>query len=160
MTGNSQRDTKFTLKQEVLDSLIELLTLHYDTGETCNMAAEASTSSSLAHTFRQHAECRKRLASELTDILVMNGVVVDSHETLRGKAHRFWMQLQQYISNGDPDALLPEIERAEEFIRSKYQQTLQRNAGSPISDILHRHYRELKGEIQQLHDLQSASDNP
>ena len=69
--------------------------------------------------------------------------------------HRGWMDLRAAVGQGT-QAMLEEAERGEDFIKEKYEDVLKHTAGSAVTDVLNRQYRNIKSAHDSIRDLRDS----
>lgn len=151
-------ETKASLKKETIDALQELIESNKDSAECLREAASAvSYYQATENLFEHVAMARAGHATELQNYVRGNGEDPQSEGTLKGTARRYWLKLRSAINSGNPKVVLIEAEKAEDEIKARYEALLVETAGSAMSDVLHRQYREVKRHHDLIRDLRDSS---
>ena len=94
-------------------------------------AAEDASNSEFQQIFRQRAEDRQHIVKHFEEKIRSLGGTPDKKGSLLAAAHRVFLNLREKVSSGD-DALVAEVERGEDFIKSKYEAALKDGQLSPL----------------------------
>jgi uncharacterized protein (TIGR02284 family) len=140
-------ETKITLAPTTIAVLQDLIQINLDSRNGFAEAAENVDDPPLAAMFRQLAAERNEQTSELRTLVSANRQPPADEGSLAAAVHRTWMDLRAAIGGGAA-AMLAESQRGENFIKAKYEEALRACHGSPVCDMLSRHY----GAILKSHD--------
>ncbi len=111
--------------------LNELLEVTRDSVAGYREAAADATDGEIRSIFTQRAEDRQHIVELFEEkVRGLGGTPVESGSLLAA-AHRVFLNFREKISTGD-EALLAEVERGEDFIKSKYEAALKDGQLSPL----------------------------
>jgi len=113
--------------------------------------------------FRSRADERQRLVEELrAEVRRLGGDPEDSGSFL-GKAHQRFEDLKAAITGRDEKAIINEVERGEDYLKSKWQAALDSgHLHGETHDLIERCYQSVKAghdQISQLkHGMETSSN--
>jgi uncharacterized protein (TIGR02284 family) len=87
-------------------------------------AAENSENSTHQQFFREMSEERSQVASELQAHVRSLGGDPETDSSTAGAAHRGWLDLKAAITGRDEKAVVNEVERGEDYIKTKFEAAL------------------------------------
>lgn len=148
-------ETKTNLSDETVDVLQGLIRTNIDSRDGFLEAAENVEDSALAQLFRETASQRGDQVSELSSLVAVNSEEPKQSGTSAAAMHRAWMDLRTALGGGRT-AVLSEAERGEDHIRDQYQDAIKKCSISPVSDVLHRHFIQVKASHDRIRDLRDA----
>jgi len=111
----TEHDTK------VLNSLI---TTTIDSANGFERAAEDADVPQFREMFREFAGERRQLVGRLQERVRALGGTPDDDGSLTADLHRRWLDLRDAISRGGDQEIVNEVERGEDFIKTKYETAL------------------------------------
>lgn len=149
-------ETVSTLRDETISGIQDLIEINIDSSKGFNDAAEKVENKDIANLFRQCATERDQFAGQLKSLIEINGEEPKDSGTLKGTAHRWWLNLRGMVQSGDEHALLAEAERGEDSIKARYEDTLKDTAGSAVNDVLLEQYASVKARHDQIRDMRDA----
>jgi len=94
-------------------------------------AAEGSENSTHAQFFREMAEERSQVASDLQQQVRSLGGDPEMDSSTAGAAHRGWVDLKSAITGHDEQAVVNEVERGEDYIKDKFETAMKDDELSP-----------------------------
>lgn len=144
------------LNDDTISGIRDLIEINIDSCKGFQDAAGKIENTGIAGMFRECSAERERFADELTNIISANGKDAPTSGTVKGTAHRWWMNIRGTIADGDEHAILAEAERGEDAIKTRYEQTLLNTAGSAVNDLLQRQYARVKTRHDQIRDMRDA----
>ena len=145
------------LGPQTIGKLQELIRVGIDSTEGFRQAAETTRSPALRDLFQTLAEERRNFAEELSAHVRGNDVDPVDKGTYLAKLHRWWLDVRGSLANDNGYALLAEIERGEDAIKHAYEEVLKETAGSPVNDVLLRHYAVVKKQHDKIRDLRDTA---
>lgn len=148
-------ETKSTLDHETVNKLQELIQVNIDSRDGYLEAVEHIDNSAIATAFAELATRRNDQASELSGLVSINLQEPVDHGSVAAAVHRAWIDLRGAIGQGT-QAMLEEAERGEDYIKGKYEETLKEVAGSAVTDVLNRQYREIKATHDNVCELRDS----
>lgn len=144
------------LRKETLDGLQELIAYNLDSAELCDVAAKRADAVRTGDLFREIGGERRQQAIELQQFVRMDAEEPRDKGTAGGSIRKVWVDLRAAINRGDKEVIAIEAERAEDRIKSKYEDVLRETAGSPVNDVLMRQYARVKGWHDRVKAMRDA----
>ncbi|WP_235908679.1 PA2169 family four-helix-bundle protein [Roseiconus nitratireducens] len=145
------------MNEETVDKLQKLIRANIDSYDGFKESAEEVSDGSLKALFKQAAEERSAMATELQNYVQLNGKEAEDEGSVAAKTHRVWMNIRSKLSGGSPHQVLVEAERGEDHIKAAYEEVLKETAGSAMNDVLQAQYRKVKEIHDKIRDLRDAS---
>jgi uncharacterized protein (TIGR02284 family) len=141
------------MKKETLDGLQHLIEFNLDSADVLEAAAKRVDAAPYARLFRQISGERRRQAEELQSYVCVNAEEPKTKGTAAGSIRKVWVDFRSALNGGDNYVVMIEAERSEDRILEKYEDVLNKTAGSPVNDVLMRHLRAVKGWHDQVRRL-------
>lgn len=116
MIGSSDHDVK------VLNTLI---TTTIDSANGFEEAANDARSDRFQTMFRDYAAERRRCVQRLQDEVRRLGGTPEDDGSVKAAAHRTWLNLKDAVAGDSDKQIIEEVERGEDYIKSKYETALQ-----------------------------------
>ncbi|MDT7827789.1 PA2169 family four-helix-bundle protein [Pricia sp. S334] len=146
-----------TYTEKVGDKLNDLLEKTYDAEKGFKNAAENVEHTNLKSYFQKKAQERYDFGHALKSEIRQFGQEVDKGDSLAGKAHRSWMDLKNFFSSDNVEAMLEESIKGEKKAIEEYDDILQETNLPPSTETLLRQQRMAiesgLNEIKRLEDL-------
>jgi len=149
-------ETKHDLNESTVSKLQELIRLNIDSYDGFHSSADDLKDPQLATLFREIAQERSHLATELQEYVEWNGEAAVEDGSYLAAFHRTWIDLRSKLSGGDSYAVLAEAERGEDHIKHAYEDVLKSTAGSAMNDVLMCQYKTVKLGHDRIRDLRDA----
>jgi uncharacterized protein (TIGR02284 family) len=150
-------DSETVPTETPLQLIEELVRVNRDSSKGFTEAADEVSEDAIAKLFRSLATERTALADELSKYLVSTGHEMESAGSMLAYVHRTWTNIRAKLNGGDPYVLLIEAERGEDHIKDAYDKALREtHVGSPMCDVLLRHYSCIKAGHDGIRDLRDA----
>ena len=134
----------------VLNSLI---TTTIDSADGFERSAEDAQAGRFAQRFRDFAAERRQVVSRLQESVRSLGGTPNDDGSLTAELHRRWVDLRAAIAGGGDQAIIEEVERGEDHLKSKYDTALADNALSGATQAV---IREAYQSVRAGHDRASA----
>lgn len=150
--------TETTLSEETVRKLQDLIQANIDSVSGLREAAEVVDDPKVALLFRSIAGERSELAAELQNHVMFNQERPRTEGSWLAKLHRLWVDFRGTANTGEPDVVLAEAERADDFLKYAYEAVLKATAGSPINDLLLKHYKTVKTGGDQIRELREFGE--
>jgi uncharacterized protein (TIGR02284 family) len=112
----------------VLNSLI---TTTIDSANGFERSAEDADVARFAQMFREFAQERRQVVGRLQEHVRQLGGTPNDDGSLKADLHRRWVDLRDAISRGGDEEIIEEVERGEDYLKSKYDAALADEALSP-----------------------------
>ena len=122
---------------EILNDLIET---SKDGEKGFAKAATDAKDARLKSMFTEGAgRCRDGAAELQAEVKTLGGDAEKSG-SLTAAAHRGWMDVKTAVTSRDDQAILDEVERGEDYAKSRYADALKKDLPSNIRNVLQRQY--------------------
>ncbi|MEX1024002.1 MAG: PA2169 family four-helix-bundle protein [Planctomycetota bacterium] len=149
--------SKAHIEQESLKNLQALIEINLDSAAGFKTASDETEVSRHKTLLRDQAIERERFAHELQDELRRLGDVAETDGSWKASVHRWWMDARNTLSSDERD-LYAEMERGEEAILKKYQETVKDVQGWPVHAVVQRQLEAIKAGHDRIQDLRRAAD--
>tara|TARA_R110002073_G_scaffold336260_1_gene531333 strand:- start:64269 stop:64727 length:459 start_codon:yes stop_codon:yes gene_type:complete len=146
-------ETITNLNEDTIKGIQNLISINIDSSKGFNAAAEHIENDQIANYFRDCGTERKRFAHELQVAVAVNDKEAEDDGSLKGTAHRWWMNIHSTVTGGSEHSVLADAERGEDEIKRCYEKTLTETAGSPVNAILQSQYGMVKKRHDQIRDM-------
>lgn len=150
-------ETSITMNDETIDALKMLIQVNRDSRDGFRHAAEQLEDESLASAFAEIADQRAEQAEELEHFVTLNEQQPHREGSMAAAVHRGWIRIRELLAHHDRHAVLAECERGEDQIKAAYERALKSISGSPVNDLLQRHYVAVKRTHDAIRDLRDAA---
>lgn len=147
---------KHDMSEDTVEHLSELIQINKDSVEGFEEAIKAANDSRVETLFREVMDERKDFAAELAAHVDINDGNEDPSGSIKGMAHRWWLQAHAAFASNNAIAVLKDAEAGEDEIKEKYEEVLKETAGSPVNDVLTRQYAKVKAGHDRIRDLRDA----
>lgn len=139
---------------KTLNSLIETT---LDSADGYAEAAKDAKSESLISLFRERSTERRQVASTLQKRVRLLGGDPEDDGTVLASAHRMFVNLRSSLTSNDNKAVVDEVERGEDHIKSKFEDAMKDKDVSPdtmsvITDV----YASVRSGHDQMRDIKQA----
>ena len=134
----------------VLNGLIKTT---LDSMQGYERSADDADNTRFATMFTDFARDRGQVASRLQAEVTRLGGTPETGSSFLAAAHRTFMDLKQAFTGNDDKAVITEVERGEDHIKSKFESALQDRELSPGTVAV---IREAFGSVRAGHDKMSA----
>ena len=134
----------------VLNSLI---TTTIDSANGFERSAEDADVPQFVEMFREFAQERRQVVGRLQERVRSLGGTPSDDGSLKADLHRRWVDLRDAISRGGDQEIVEEVERGEDYLKSKYDAALEDRELSPETLAL---IREAYQSVRAGHDRASA----
>jgi uncharacterized protein (TIGR02284 family) len=139
---------------KTLNSLIETT---LDSADGYAEAAKDARSESLISLFRERSTERRQVASTLQQRVRLLGGDPEDDGTVLASAHRMFVNLRTSLTSNDNKAVVDEVERGEDHIKSKFEDAMEDEDVSPetmsvITDV----YASVRNGHDQMRDIKKA----
>ncbi len=152
-------ETKTNLNDKTITKLQQLIRANIDSYDGFREAADQIEDANIATLFRQLAEERSNLATQLQQHVQWNGEEAAEDGTMAATVHRAWINVRSMVSGGDAYAMLAEAEAGEDHIKQAYEDVLKETAGSAMNAVLQQQYMTVKKAHDRVRDLRDAYKN-
>lgn len=149
-------ETISNLHENTIESIQDLIKINIDSYKGFGAAAEKIQDESIASLFRTCSKEREANVAELKQAVRINAEEPEDDGTLKGTAHRWWMNIRGTVTSGDEHTVLADAERGEDAIKARYEDVLKETAGSPLNAVLHEQLSKVKARHDQIRDMRDA----
>ncbi len=149
-------ETIMNLNEDTIKDIQNLISINIDSCKGFNAAAEHIENDQIASYFRKCSIERDHLAQELQTAIATIGEAPEDEGSLKGTAHRWWMNIRSTVTGGDEHSVLADAERGEDEIKQRYEKTLKETAGSPLNSLLQNQYIKVKARHDEIRDMRDA----
>lgn len=149
-------ETRTTLEESTIEGLQTLIRYNLDSQKGFQEVAKETDSTELASLFREIAQERGELATELQQHVEVNDEDPVEEGSMMAALHRTWIEVRNKLNGGSPYVILAEAERGEDTIKHAYEDVLKETAGSAVNDVLTRQYAKVKSAHDRVRDLRDA----
>jgi uncharacterized protein (TIGR02284 family) len=144
-------------KQEVIETLNEMIKACRDGEEGFRFATEHVKSRDLGKLFQIYSNQRRQFAVELQAEIYLLGGEPDNSGTLGGALRRGWMQMRRSIGTDQDDEIISECERAEDESMRKYEEALTNYLPEDVRTVLSRQYNKIKDTHDRIRTLEKVN---
>lgn len=110
--------------EQSVSILNSLITTTIDSADGFERAAEDASAARFAEMFREFAHERRGCVALLQDTVRSLGGEPNDDGSFTAGVHRRWLDLRDALSGGGDRAIIEEVERGEDHIKSKYEEAL------------------------------------
>lgn len=134
--------------EEISNKLNNLLVKNYDAEKGYINAMNNIENPNLKMFFKRRATERSQFAKELRTEILQYGELPEESGSLKGAAHRGWMNLKSTFTSNDEEAILEEAIRGEKTSLNEYKDVLKDRTLPPSIDaILVKHKNAIQSAI-------------
>lgn len=139
---------------KILNSLIETT---LDSADGYAEAAKDARSESLISLFRERSTERRQVASTLQQRVRLLGGDPEDDGTVLASAHRMFVNLRTSLTSNDNKAVVDEVERGEDHIKSKFEDAMKDRDVSPDTmSVITEVYASVRNGHDQMRDIKKA----
>jgi uncharacterized protein (TIGR02284 family) len=143
---------------EVGKKLNELLEKNYDAEAGYKLAKDKVEKPELRDFFAQQAQERYNFGHELKDELKSFGQEPDKGTSIKGDAHRAWMNIKSTFSNDNEESILEEAVRGEKAAVEEYNDIINESTLPPSTkSILTKHRDNIQGALNKVNALEHTA---
>jgi uncharacterized protein (TIGR02284 family) len=111
--------------------------------------------------FRQRADERQQVVQQLRDEVRRLGGNPEDDGSFLGKAHQRFEDLKAAITGRDEKAIINEVERGEDYLKSKWQAALESgDLHGETHELIERCYQSVKAGHDQISSLKHGLETP
>src|SRR2546430_7163042 len=148
-------------RQNEIPTLNALISTLIDSINGYEDAASHSEAGRLQQMFRERANERQRAVEELRTEVRRLGGEPETGGSFMGKTHQAWLDLKAAITGRDEKAIVNEVERGEDYLKSTWQSALQSGKlYGPTHDLVERCYQSIKAGHDQMSQLKHGMETP
>lgn len=142
---------KMKYTENITKKLNDLLTKNYDAEAGFNLAAEKVNNRDLKDFFVKKAQKRNEFGHQLKTEIKTYGESPDKGTSIKGDAHRGWMNLKTAFSNNNEEAILEETIRGEKKAVEEYNEILkEENMPSSTQRVLEMQRKNIQDTLMEV----------
>ncbi len=149
--------TWMELKPAAMEHLNELIQINMDTASGFRRAAAITENPTLKSMFYELGGQRARFVEELKEKVPEPAENIPTSGTWFGKAHHWWMDLRSTVSPDTGYALLAEVERSEERLKSAYEALDRETVGTAVHPLLSLQYDQICKIHEQIRGMREVA---
>ena len=130
-----------------------LITTTIDSANGFERSAEDADSPRFVEMFREYAQERRQVVGRLQERVRQLGGTPNDDGSLKADLHRRWVDMRDAISRGGDKEVIEEVERGEDYLKSKYDAALEDDRLSTETLAV---IREAYQSVRSGHDRASA----
>lgn len=143
--------------KNITSKLNDLLTKNYDAEAGFNLAAEKVNNRDLKDFFIKKAQSRNEFGHELKNEITTYGESPDKGTSIKGDAHRGWMNLKTAFSDNNEEAILEETIKGEKKAVEEYNEILkEENMPSTTMNVLEMQRNNIQTTLQEVKRFESV----
>lgn len=144
--------------KEVSQKLNDLLTKNYDAEAGYKLATEQVNSSRLKGFFSRQQEERYNFGHELKEEIKSYGESPEKGTSLKGDAHRTWMNLKSTFTSNNEEAILEEAVRGEKTAVEEYNQIITETTLPPSTkNMLIKHRDTIQNALTRVSAMEEIA---
>ena len=145
-----------------VDVLNSLITTTIDSCNGFEHSAEHADAGRFLELFQEFARERREVVSQLQQRVSAMGGTPNDDGSLKADLHRRWIDLRDAISSGGDKEIVEEVERGEDYLKSKYEAALRdEELGATARDAISAAYTSVRAghdrASQLKHSMEDAS---
>ena len=146
--------------KDQINTLNELIETTIDSVTGYEDSAENVDNERLRQVFRERADERQQIVSDLREEVRRLGGNPEESGTFLGKAHQRFEDLKAAITGRDEKAIVNEVERGEDYLKAKWQNALEDgDLGSEARQLVERSYQSVRAGHDQISQLKHGMES-
>lgn len=148
-----------TTNKELIDQLEEILEKNRDAVKGYENAAENAESQDLKTFFKDKASERAEFNDQLKTELSATYDEIDDEGSFSGSIHRTWMDIKNFFSGDNDEAMLEESIKGDKAAVEEYEEILKDTAlPQNISILLRDQYVKIRSDLNKVRSLEDLHD--
>lgn len=137
--------------EKISNKLNELLTKNYDAEAGYKLASENVKNNTLKEYFNRRAKERYDFGHQIKNEIKVYGETPDKGTSLKGDAHRLWMNVKSTLSKDNEESILEETIRGEKNAIEEYNNILQEPNMPPTTESILKAQRDtIKSALEEV----------
>ena len=137
--------------EKISNKLNELLTKNYDAEAGYKLASENVKNNTLKEYFNRRAKERYDFGHQIKNEIKVYGETPDKGTSLKGDAHRLWMNVKSTLSKDNEESILEETIRGEKNAIEEYNNILEEpNIPPSTESILNNQLNNIKSALEEV----------
>jgi uncharacterized protein (TIGR02284 family) len=147
----------FNDREDDIAILNELITSTIDSANGYERSAENVRGTTFEQLFREFAQERRQIVGRLQEHVRMLGGKPEDDGSLTANLHRRFEDLRVALSGNDDKAVIVEVERGEDHLKSRYQAALRDKKLSPQSrPVIEEAFQSVRAGHDQASELKHS----
>lgn len=138
------------MSDNVAKSLNQILELLHDSQDGYNESAGAIKDQQLKAIFTNLAILRDKMIKELENKAHQLNITHEKTGSMLAAGHRLFLDLKSLVTDGDPVAIINEIERGEKFTIKHYEDELEKQLPTDIKSIFQNQLNIIKNNLESI----------
>lgn len=143
-------------KDEIVDTLNDLIRIVEDSHEGYRQAAESAEDEDLKALFNDLAAQRGAIVREIQRLVAEQGGAPDMGGTMLGGAHRFFLELKSAVLGHDRATIIQEVERGESECLRRYEEAMAKELPLPITAVIAQHLDRIRVDRDRMAALRGV----
>jgi uncharacterized protein (TIGR02284 family) len=143
-------------KDQTIARLNDLIVTCEDGRKGYHLAAGAIADPVLSDILESYGQERGQFAADLRAAVRRAGGEPENCGSIPAAVMRGWMNLSTLVNDGDPDAILPECERSENFVLDRYSAAMQGELPWELEQLVEKQYFLVLQARERLRVLERA----
>ena len=157
MTGTKHLLESAMTKDEIVDTLNDLIQITEDSHEGYRKSAEDAEEQDLKSLFNDLSAQRGAMVRDLQKHVAEQGGAPEASGTVLGGAHRFFVGLKSSVLGRDRTAILQEVERGENEAIRRYERALDKDLPAHLAGVISQHLARLQSDRDRVASINKAS---
>jgi uncharacterized protein (TIGR02284 family) len=141
------------VKNEIISTLNDLIETSRDGEQGFSLAAKDAKDPELTAVFNEGAQSCREAVTELQNEVRKLGADPEQSGTVKGAAHRGWVNMKSAVTGRDSKAILEECERGEDYAKERYAEALQADLPPPVRSLVERQYQGVIANHNRVREL-------
>lgn len=142
--------------ERITNKVNNLLTKNYDAEAGFHLAADKVNNRELKDFFVKKAKTRNEFGHQIKKEIITYGESPDKGTSLKGDAHRGWMNLKTALSSDNEEAILEETIRGEKKAVEEYNEILkEENMPATTQSVLEMQRENIQKTLQEVEKFES-----
>ncbi|MDR6301874.1 ferritin-like domain-containing protein [Mesonia maritima] len=143
--------------EKVSKKLNQLLEKNYDSEKGYKDAAERVENPKMKDFLSEQAQKRYDFGNQLKSEIKNYGKSPDKGGSVKGAAHRAWMDLKAAVSSSKAENIMEEVQRGEQSAIDEYDEVIAEDLPPTTKDILVKQREEIKHAQQSAANFEKIS---
>ena len=146
--------------KDQISTLNTLLATTIDSVKGYEDSAQNIDSEQLRQIFRERADERQQVVSQLREEVRRLGGDPEESGTFLGKAHQRFEDLKAAVTGRDEKAIINEVERGEDYLKAKFEKALESgDLGAESRQVVEQSYQSVRAGHDQISQLKHGMES-
>jgi uncharacterized protein (TIGR02284 family) len=146
------------IQERTVDALNDVVSEDLNAVRAYEEATDHVDTPRLRDLFGELRQERSAMASELQQQVSSFGGDPVTDESLGGELQGAWMSLQASVTDDEADAIIDDLESAEESVADAYDDAISRDIEPAATELLESHRKKIHTAENRIEDLRNALD--